>query len=409
MLSLLFASKLSTSITALNASIETSGDHENIITNSQEDINRLQAKLIEQENELLLLSNLSRLWEEVLEEKLPIDNSEAIKRSLFSMRSNRDAKEALSSQQGRVSILEQEIDSLNLTICSREAAIESSASKIKSLHRDNASVFDSANNLLNQNLSLRDEMVLKDNTIEQLKAIISSTNEQISSRQKKLNNELLGLGGRMSRVVVLIDTSQSMKGRANSGGSYWDVTKQTIVRWIDNLDVDQIAICFFGDQARVGLEMEKLDNTQRGRIAALIGEATPEDTQTDFIAAMKLAFDFSNVDTIIVFSDGLPSVDVSGDPIIAPPPRGLNETDSLFSQRYEREMKLNVERVLNVHKEILQMVKLNSGVAVNAIGLGDKVFSERTGNLLNDLALKSGGVFIAIPGPVDSATVYEKQ
>jgi len=36
-------------------------------------------------------------------------------------------------------------------------------------------------------------------------------------------------------------------------------------------------------------------------------------------------------------------------------------------------------------------------VAINAVGLGDKVYTPQVGNLLNQLTLSNGGVFIAIP------------
>ena len=41
-----------------------------------------------------------------------------------------------------------------------------------------------------------------------------------------------------------------------------------------------------------------------------------------------------------------------------------------------------------------------ASVAVNVIGLGAGVYNEKTGNLLNNLALKNGGVFLALPSRV---------
>jgi hypothetical protein len=39
-------------------------------------------------------------------------------------------------------------------------------------------------------------------------------------------------------------------------------------------------------------------------------------------------------------------------------------------------------------------------VAVNVIGLGEAVYNEKTGNLLNDLALDNGGVFLSLPSRI---------
>ena len=216
--------------------------------------------------------------------------------------------------------------------------------------------------------------------------------------QKRLNNQLLGLRGDLRRVAIIVDISNSMLGASNQGKSYWDLTMGMIDRWINSLDVEEAALIFFGNEAKLAVPMGRLDETLRQSISKITKEASPTDSQTNFLVAFRLAFSIDQIDTIIVFSDGLPSVDVDGKKIHAPAARRPNETESDYRARIDSSIKANVKKILAVHQEIVALIRLHPKVAVNAVGLGDKVYSPHTGNLLNELALQSGGVFIAVPG-----------
>jgi hypothetical protein len=225
-------------------------------------------------------------------------------------------------------------------------------------------------------------------------------------RQKQLNNELLGLGGQLKHVVFMVDISGSMKGGldAENGDSYWKQTQTIIKRWINNLDVGSVAIIFFGDQADVVAEMHELDAAHRQKIGDILDRADPDAKATNFLAAFKRAYELPVVDTIIVFSDGLPSVDINGKVILPPQGRQAGESEAAFARRREADIEQNVTKVLEVHQAISAMAKGRPEIAINAIGLGNKVYTPQTGNLLNELALRNRGVFIAIsatdaPGP----------
>jgi hypothetical protein len=60
----------------------------------------------------------------------------------------------------------------------------------------------------------------------------------------------------------------------------------------------------------------------------------------------------------------------------------------------------NILRVLQVHKAISEKARKHPDISINVIGLGAGVYSERTGNLLNDLALDNGGIFLALPSEI---------
>lgn len=221
----------------------------------------------------------------------------------------------------------------------------------------------------------------------------------VPADQKRLNNELLGLGGQLREVVILIDISQSMRGAesANNAGGYWGQTLRIIKRWITNLDVGAVSIITFGDVAEIAVEMDELDQDHRQRIVSTLDRLEPTATSTDFLSAFRKAYALPGIDTIIVFSDGLPTVDVDGRKIVAPRGKRASESRSEYVARRDATQKDNIARALAVHAAILRLAEDHPFVAVNAIGLGDKVYTPQTGNLLNDLTLKNGGVFIALP------------
>lgn len=145
--------------------------------------------------------------------------------------------------------------------------------------------------------------------------------------------------------------------------------------------------------------MSKLDTEHREKISRTANAAHPADRSTNFLAAFRLAFTIEDIDTIIIFSDGLPSVDLQGNEIVGPGVKKAEQSDQAFQSHFDAVVKSNIEKVLAVHSEIVGLIRSHPNVAVNAVGLGDKVYSPHTGNLLNELALQSGGVFIAVPGP----------
>ncbi len=217
--------------------------------------------------------------------------------------------------------------------------------------------------------------------------------------QRRLNNQLLGLGGSLRNVAILVDVSKSMKSATNSleGENSWKRTKTIIGRWLNNLDVENASLILFGDTASVRLPMAMMDAEHRQKFVGTLERVDPSDESTNFLAAFRMAYAQPGVDTIIVFSDGLPTIDVEGKRIEGPRIRRRNEEPSDYSKYRDELIQDNVRRVLEVHRLIQQLAKEHPLVAINAIGLGDRVYTPQTGNLLNDLALRNRGVFIAIP------------
>jgi hypothetical protein len=227
-------------------------------------------------------------------------------------------------------------------------------------------------------------------------------NRAILDEQKRINNKLVGLGGRLENVVFMVDVSKSMRNNKGKNGvvtNNWIPAVQTIERWINGLDVKAACLIVFGENAEVKVPMQILESGGREKILSALGQLTPNSDSTNFLDAFEKAYQIQNLDTIIVFSDGLPSIDINGRQIEVEPKKA-NESDKDYSRRREAMIENNIVRVLQVHKAISEMAQKHSDVAINVIGLGAGVYSEKTGNLLNDLALDNGGIFLALPSKV---------
>jgi hypothetical protein len=226
--------------------------------------------------------------------------------------------------------------------------------------------------------------------------------EKAISQQRSINNKLVGLGGKLENVVLMVDVSKSMQSGKGPNGvvlNNWVPIVEVIERWINGLNVRSAALIFFGDKAEVKVGMQELDQGGRERILEVLKQIEPDADGTNFLAAFDEAYRIPSVDTIIIFSDGLPSVDLNGDRIFVDG-RKTGESDFSYANRVSKETIDNVSRVLAVHRRISEMARQHPSVSVNAIGLGAGVYNEKTGNLLNDLALNNGGVFLALPSRI---------
>jgi hypothetical protein len=275
--------------------------------------------------------------------------------------------------------------------------------------RENASELTEKQALASQIKKLEDGLNLSESEIINLKEQLAGARKaatdarvQAISQQRAINNKLVGLGGKLENVVFMVDTSKSMQSGKGPNGvvlNNWVPIVEVIERWINGLNVTSAALIVFGDSAEVKVQMQRLSDGGRERILEVLKEIDPNADGTNFLAAFEEAYRIPNVDTIIVFSDGLPSVDINGNRIFVAG-RNNGESEDAYKARVATTVTENVSHVLAVHRKISDMAKQHPNVAVNVIGLGSGVYNERTGNLLNDLALKNGGVFIALPSRI---------
>jgi hypothetical protein len=138
------------------------------------------------------------------------------------------------------------------------------------------------------------------------------------------NRELIGLTGRLDRVAILFDASGSMKNAAASGGDRWAESQQIAATWLQHLNVEQCVLIVFSTNVRTfpegGLLADLRGEDGKARRTTLLQHVkslTPAGT-TNTLDALRKAYEY-DIDAILLFSDGAPSLSDSGvfDPVLA--------------------------------------------------------------------------------------------
>lgn len=136
---------------------------------------------------------------------------------------------------------------------------------------------------------------------------------------KRIRQELLGIPGSLGRVVFVVDRSQSM----NEGGR-WKDAKRTIAAWIEHLPVEYAALVVFDSGVAVVPEMSasssspppsprlvlSTTDSRRAMLEALDSMEPRGLTQT--YKGLQAAMRFSELDAIVLFTDGAPDPPDSG-------------------------------------------------------------------------------------------------
>jgi hypothetical protein len=184
------------------------------------------------------------------------------------------------------------------------------------------------------------------------------------AKEKTLNRELVGLRGGLRRVAILFDSSGSM---GQSGR--WEEVQRIASTWLDYLDVDECVLIVFSSEATAfpaDGTMIRVSGPQgdanRVRMMTHLRSVKPEGW-TNTLAAMRKAYEYENLDTIILFSDGAPT-DQDGNDFNA-----------------------------QVAEQIYALCRQHSDIPVNAIGLGD-YFDEALSTFLRTVAHTTGGTFL---------------
>ena len=169
--------------------------------------------------------------------------------------------------------------------------------------------------------------------------------------------ELLGLKGKLSKVVFLLDRSSSM---ANSGR--WETAAATVTDWLKHLGMDQVAIITFGTQVEAFPDAGSFLPADDPRLVEFV-QKVPVSGQTATFGALYLAFsEYADCDTFLVFTDGEPSPGFTGN------------TDK---------------------SAVIRLVKdqLKPSQTINVIGIGD-YFSKSMRDFVKSLANHGRGAFI---------------
>jgi hypothetical protein len=187
--------------------------------------------------------------------------------------------------------------------------------------------------------------------------------------EMRMNRELVGLKGKLKRVAVLFDASGSMNSQGTDGqGNLWAEAKQIVATWLRHLDVDECVLIVFSydvrsfpeDGSLVRLRGEQ-GEAKRAHLLKMLDKIEPKGW-TNTLGALRKAYEYPEVDAMILFSDG------------APTNVNLGRFDAAVAE------------------EIYQLCRRHSDIPINTIGLGN-YFERDLSKFLRTVASITGGTF----------------
>jgi hypothetical protein len=189
------------------------------------------------------------------------------------------------------------------------------------------------------------------------------------AREMRMNRELVGLKGKLKRVAVLFDASGSMNAQGTDGrGNRWAEAKQIVATWLRHLDVDECVLIVFSNDVRSfpeGGSFARLrgeqGESQRVHLLQVLDTIEPKGS-TNTLGALRNAYQYPEVDTMILFSDGAPT----------------NVNPGRFDAA--------------VAEEIYQLCRRHSDIPINTVGLGN-YFERDLSKFLRTVASITGGTF----------------
>jgi len=187
--------------------------------------------------------------------------------------------------------------------------------------------------------------------------------------ETRINRELVGINGALNRVAVLFDASGSMKEAGNGGGDRWQAAQKIARTWLQHLDVDECVLIVYSSDVRTFPVDGTLANVrgENGEAArqALLEHLTGVEPKgwTNTLEAMRRAYSYEGIDSMILFSDGAPT----------------NPNLGRFDQ--------------GVANEIYALCRKHEKIPVNTVGLGN-YFDENLGTFLRTVARITGGTFL---------------
>ena len=236
--------------------------------------------------------------------------------------------------------------------------------------------------LKDQNRSLSNRLVATLPSLDVLKGELERARNEITRLKDRtfegeIRRELLSLkggaaGGSLSNVVVLLDRSSSMEAEK---GRRWRDATNVVNTWLSYLPIKNCVLVTFNDQCRVfptDGSWLRINETNRNTLVAQLDGLEPEGF-TDTLAALQTAYRYTNVDTIILFTDGKPER----------APRNGSRQESIGG-RGSKEM------IKDIHLLCTNRVQI---IPVNTVGLGD-YFSPDLAGFLRQVANETKGTFI---------------
>lgn len=179
-----------------------------------------------------------------------------------------------------------------------------------------------------------------------------------------INQQLIGLKGELRRVVIIVDSSGSMKQ-----GRKWEYTRNIIKTWLEHLPIEYCALITFNDKTEAfpinGTFLDVLSSAGKDNRARLLKQfdLVSPGGNTNTLSALQRAYAYPDLNTIILFTDGFPD---SG------------------SNTFDTKMAEEIYALCQAHGQ---------SIPINTIGLGN-YFNKQLGEFLLRLPEITGGTFL---------------
>ena len=179
-----------------------------------------------------------------------------------------------------------------------------------------------------------------------------------------LKQQITGLKGKLGHVALIVDRSGSM-----AEGGRWESARSIIRTWLEDLPIEHAVLIYFNDTVDTYpknlkyLDMMGPQNKQnRAKLLGQFDLIKPKGNTNTLDAIIK-AYEYADIDTIILFTDGFPD-------------KGLNHFDDKMAE------------------EIYALCRDHGHkIPINTVGLGN-YFSNKLGAFLRRLPTETGGNFI---------------
>ena len=219
---------------------------------------------------------------------------------------------------------------------------------------------------------LKSDKAMLNNEVQGLSEKLSASEQRFDEQlqiEMVINRELVGLKGDLKRVAILFDASKSMtKKDEASTDDRWFEAQKIATTWLAHLNVDECVLIVFSSDVQtfpndgeMALVRGEAGKTNRQLLMEHLKSLEPQGW-TNTLAALKKAYEYPDLDTIILFSDGAPTNPRSG--------------------RFDSQVANTIYELCQQYPEI----------PVNSIGLGN-YFDKEMSTFLRSIAKLTNGTF----------------